>query len=121
MATRRLDKVFSDIRADMAAHPVSDDLLLHNLLLTDRYERLMQPRIGSDLKAMLFENFSAQTERRLADAIRETIENYEPRCNLMDVMVEGDPDRNSYLAVIEYAVRSSESPQSFSIILDRVR
>ncbi len=132
MATRRLDKVFSDIRADMASHPVSDDLLLHNneasietsiknLLLTDRYERLMQPRIGSDLKAMLFENFSAQTERRLADAIRETIENYEPRCNLMDVMIEGDPDRNQYLAVIEYAVRSSESPQSFSIILDRVR
>ena len=30
MATRRLDKVYSDIRADMATHPVSDDLLLHN-------------------------------------------------------------------------------------------
>ena len=108
MSTQRLQTVHSDIRSDLLQHPGTEDLLLQsneaaiissikNLLLTDRMERPFQPRIGSSIRAMLFENFTPRTESRIKLAVEETIENFEPRCNLIDVIVEGDPDNNCLL------------------------
>jgi len=61
--------IYSDFKKSLEISPVSDDLTLHkdedavresikNLLLTDRGERLMQPNLGGNIRAMLFENIS---------------------------------------------------------------
>jgi len=127
---KRQEVVYSDIRSDVAFHPASNDILLNtnelaiqnsikNLLMTNRYERPFQPDIGSDVRKMLFENFSMITEARIRNAIIETIENYEPRCNIIDVIVVGDPDNNSFDVEITFNVVNKENPVSFDVILSR--
>ena len=130
MNTQRLQTVHSDIRSDLLQHPGTEDLLLQsneaaiissikNLLLTDRMERPFQPRIGSSIRAMLFENFTPRTESRIKLAVEETIENFEPRCNLIDVIVEGDPDNNEFNVRIEFSVSNRPDPVQFDVILKR--
>ena len=70
--------IYSDIPNSFVAHPVSGDVTrkrnedsivqsIRNLLLTDRGERLFQPDVGSDIRAVLFENISPQTELHLSN------------------------------------------------------
>ena len=69
LITPRLKKknLYSDIHKDLAANPITGDLALRrdeesvkesikNIILTDQGERLMQPLIGGNIRAMLFEN-----------------------------------------------------------------
>jgi|SRR6056300_772940 len=124
--------VFSDIPNLFSVHPITQDLTtrknedsirqsIKNLLLTDKEERLMQPDIGGNIKALLFENISPQTETALKTRIYNTIERFEPRCQLIDVLVSGDLDRNQYaVAVIFHTINSEEATQ-VNFVLDRVR
>ena len=67
--TKKKISLNSDFRKDLLVSPVSKDLALlkdedavkesiKNLILTDRGERLMQPYIGGNIRAMLFENMT---------------------------------------------------------------
>ena len=42
-------------------------------MLTDRYERLMHPEIGSDLRALLFENFTPVTIANIRTRIQSVL------------------------------------------------
>ena len=61
--SRRKEVIYSDIRGDLSLNPATDDVLLVtnedairtsiiNLLNTDRYERVMQPNLGSNIRAL---------------------------------------------------------------------
>ena len=60
------DEIYSDFLVNLNPHPVSGMLLrfvnekavtrsIRNLILTNRGERLYQPKIGSDIRSILFE------------------------------------------------------------------
>lgn len=130
--TRRQEIVYSDIRGDFIENPATNDLLLYtnetsieqsikNLLLTDFYERPFQKDIGSNIKGLLFELDTPQTQYALRQAIIETIDNYEPRCVLLDVLIIPAPDLNAYLVEITYSVVTREEPLTFNVILERAR
>lgn len=124
--------IFSDIPNLFNVHPVTQDLArrrnedsikqsIKNLLLTDKQERLMQPDIGGNIRALLFENISPQTELALKTRIYNTIERFEPRCQLIDVLVSGDLDRNQYSVAIIFHTINSEEATRINFVLDRVR
>jgi phage baseplate assembly protein W len=128
----KLGTVYTDIRGDMSVNPANDDLLLNknenaiqnsivNLLTTNFYERPFQPDIGSNVMGLLFELDTPQTVYNLREAITNTIQAYEPRCQLIDVIVESDSDRNQYNVEISYYITNAEAPQIFNTILKRVR
>jgi phage baseplate assembly protein W len=130
--SRRTETIYSDLRGDLAINPANDDILLQknedsiktsiiNLLNTDRGERLMQPRIGSNIRALLFELNTPQTAFNLREMIYETIDTFEPRCNLIEVAIEDDADRNAYNCYITYSTQVRETPQTIDVILSRVR
>lgn len=130
--TRRQEPIYTDVRGDFVENPATNDLLLasnetaveqsiRNLLLTNYYERPFQKRLGSNISALLFELDTAQTQYLLREAIIETIENFEPRCILMDVLVIPAPDLNSYFVEITYGIQSREEPITFNVLLERVR
>jgi len=133
MATTRTSQIFfSDLRTDLALNPANDDVLLttnenaieqsiKNLLLTNFYERPFQPDIGSNVKSLLFELASPHTAYNVKEAIKETISNYEPRCEILDVLVESDEDRHSFNVYITFMAVNSENPRTFNLVLDRVR
>ena len=130
--SRRKEVIYSDIRGDLSLNPATDDVLLVtnedairtsiiNLLNTDRYERVMKPNLGSNIRALLFENADVQTAYNLRELIYETIETVEPRCNLIDVIVEDDQDRNAYNLYITFTLVNRSEPQLLEYALERVR
>ena len=83
-------KRWSDFDLDFTAHPNTGKLSMkydadaimrsvRYLLLTNHYERLFHPEIGSNLNAQLFEPMTYATVLRIKSDIVEVIENFEPR------------------------------------------
>ena len=125
---------YSDVLVDFAPHPQKHDLArsindlavkssIRNLLLTNKYERLFNPKVGSKIRSILFEPIDAFTEADLKTAITETIENYEPRAKLINVTVTPYVDENAYVINLLFYIINSPStePVSFQTTLYRVR
>lgn len=124
--------IFSDLSVNLDIHPIKGDLVLlsnvdsvkrsiKNLLFTEPFERPFNPSLGAGLKAYLFENFSADTQYIIREKIREVITNYEPRANLIEVIVKVSPDENSYLASIIFSINNNITPVTLDVVLRRVR
>ena len=122
----------TDLTSNFTVHPIKGDLVLlndtdavkrsiRNLVLTDPYERFFNPTIGSGVKASLFENISRDTENIIRIRITETIENFEPRANLINVAVKALPDQNAYNVTIIFSVNNNTQPVQLGFILRRVR
>ena len=132
ISTKTTKVFYSDLRSDLAVNPATDDVMvstneaaieqsIKNLLQTSFYERLFQPTIGSNIRSLLFELATPQTSYNLKEAVFEVIENYEPRCQIIDVIVENDIDRHSLNVYIEYKAINIDGIRSFSTVLSRVR
>lgn len=123
---------YSDFLSNMDFHLAKKDLLrntneeavktsIRNLLLTNRGERLYDSNLGSDIRKILFENFSPAMESVLADLIRTTIENHEPRARIHDIIVNSDVDSNYVIVTLVFSVINKEQPITFELILNRIR
>lgn len=128
----RSEKIFSDIPLNLDVHPVTKDLLrvtnnnavkqaVKILVLTNFYERLYQPRLGSNVPDQLFENFDPLTEEDVKEGIEQVLRNFEPRCELLGVEVNADEDRNTLIATIEFRVINQVDPTSVDVFLERIR
>ena len=124
--------VYSDFYSNFDLELVKKDLLsyknedsvkryIRNILLTDKGERFFNTTFGSDIRKMLFENFSPSTEQVVADLIKTAIGNHEPRANVIDVNVSGNPDQNSMYINIVFSVINKAEPVTLELILNRIR
>jgi len=57
----------------------------------------------------------------LKDRIKETIDVYEPRADVTDIIVSGDSDRNEYRVQIEFRVLNVPDPIVVTEFLQRLR
>lgn len=128
----RNEPQYADFTTQFFEHPVSSDLAritdfeavrrsIKNLVLTDKYERLLDPNIGSNINRVLFEPVDGSTTIILKDYIVEVIRNYEPRAEVEDVIVIPNYDQNSYNITIYFSVVFSEEIQTVEIFLQRAR
>lgn len=126
------DVIYADFFNNFIVHPNKRDLVtsinedsvkngIRNLLLTDRGEKLFNPLYGSNIRSLLFENVSPQSESLLREYITNSIQNYEPRARIIEVYVSALPDENAYNATIVFSVINSSQPVVLELILDRVR
>lgn len=124
--------LYSDLHKDLTINPISEDLALKrdeeavkesikNLVLTDRGERLMQPFIGGNIRAMLFENNTPAVIKMIQEQIRTTIETYEPRATIIDINVLSSIDDNTVKVDIYFYINNTEQPISLSVFLERTR
>ena len=133
MATKRLSRGFKDISFSFVPHPVTKDLpvlgneraisrSVRNLVETIPTERFFQPLIGTDIRASLFENFDIDTADEIKDQIEETIAIYEPRVDNVNIVVNGQPDRNSLEVTVFFDIVGLDVPtQSFNFLLEPTR
>ena len=128
----RSQEFFSDFTRNLKQIPGRKDLSrrinenavkesIHNLVMTDRGERLFQPNIGCDIRGSLFENIDPNTILLLKENIRYTITTYEPRCNLHNVEVEANIDTNELRVRIVFSVINTSNTSELTIDLNRVR
>ena len=94
---------------------------VRNLLLTDFYERPYQPTLGSNLKALLFENYGPETQILIQDAVIDVFDKFEPRAVLISVNPISNPDMNSMTVTITFRIINSTEPASLHLIIERVR
>jgi len=129
---RKKQSLFSDFHKDLTQNPISEDLALKrdeeavkeslkNLILTDKGERLMQPLLGGNIRAMLFENNTPATIKFLQEQIKATIEEYEPRASLIDVTVQSSLDENTINVTIYFYINNIEQPITLTVFLERTR
>lgn len=126
------DVVFSDFFSNLNLQPVKNDLLKHeneesvkrsikNILLTNRGERVYNPLFGSDLNKMLFENFTPANDQIVADLIKNAVNNFEPRANIIEILVTSDIDLNSLYVTIIFSVINKSEPITLDLVLNRIR
>lgn len=124
--------IYSDFKKDLEISPLSSDLTLHkdedavkesikNLILTDRGERLMQPYLGGNVTAMLFENLTPSVLKMIQDQVETTINLYEPRAELQNVSVTSNIDDNTVKVTITFYVKNVQQPIELDVFLERTR
>ena len=115
MPVERVSKGFKDLSSSFQTNPLSNDLLgiknetaiarsIRNLVLTQQGERPFNSILGSRVSGLLFENLDEITGSAIRDEIRTTINNFEPRVNLLEVKVLPDYDGYEYNVTIRYEI-----------------
>ena len=133
MAVQRTSRGFKDISLSFLPHPVTKDLpvltneraisrSVRNLVETIPTERFFNPDLGTDIRNSLFENFSRTTVTIIEDQVKETIRNFEPRIDELQVQVEGRPDDNALDIIVAFSIIGLDIPfQTFTFILEPTR
>ena len=92
-----------------------------NLLLTNFYEKPFLPFFGGDLRALLFELADDTIESDVYDRVKQAIETYEPRVQIIQVEVNAQPDINDLSVTIVFKVISTDEEVSYTTNLTRLR
>jgi phage baseplate assembly protein W len=92
-----------------------------NLIQTNHYERPFHPEIGSDVRALLFENMTPLTALNLERKVQEVLVNFEPRAKVTSVVAEPNVDANSYHLQISFYVVGIQTPVVVETFLQRLR
>ena len=122
MPVQRLSKGFKDLSASFQTNPLSSDLIalknesaiarsVRNLILTEQGERPFQPVLGTGVSRLLFENMDKLTASAIRSEIRTTIENYEPRVEINEIIVEPDFERNAMDVTLQYFIIGIDVPE----------
>ena len=133
MPVQRVSKSFKDIGSTFQVNPLSNDLLaiknetaiarsVRNLVFTLQGEKFFNPDLGSRVSRALFENIDGISASIIKDEIENTIDRYEPRVDLIDVIVEPNYDNNEFNVTIDYTIIGIDLPtQRLSFPLQSVR
>jgi len=127
-----ITKIYSDIDFTFTKKPVTGDVALsfdnkavirsiRNLLSTRKYERPFDPDLGSNIDALLFENFSPLVASLIEREVIDTINNYEPRALVDSVRVSANPDSNYYDVTITFYIENATLPTTVTLLLERNR
>jgi len=128
----RTQRAYKDIDLNFSAHPITGDIAkkvgddaiiqsMRNLLQTSKYERLMQPDIYSNLRNQLFEPIDNITSSAIGNSIRNVIDKYEPRVNLVEVNVTPDYDYQGYNVSLTFFIVNQTNPITVELFLERIR
>ena len=122
MPVQRLSKGFKDLSASFQTSPLSNDLIalknesaiarsVRNLVLTIQGERPFQPVLGTGVSRLLFENMDKLTASAIRSEVRTTIENYEPRVEIGEIIVEPDYEGNAMNVTLQYFIIGIDAPE----------
>ena len=127
-----LQKVYSDLDLTFKSLPVTNDVALRyddqsviasvrNLLLTNFYERPFQPKLGSNISAILFEMADGITANIVENEIRNVIGNYEPRIKINQLTVTPSEDENSFNLFMSFFIGNNTRATTVNMLLQRSR
>jgi phage baseplate assembly protein W len=125
-------RTFSDLDLNFTKNPVTLDVTrrydedavktaLKNLILTANYERPFHSEIGSPIKKLLFEPATPMLGAMLKRTIQDTINTFEPRVNIIDIICVVAPDENTINVSIEFTILNTTAPLTLDLTLQRTR
>ena len=128
----RKQDIYSDFLTNFDVQPNTAQLVrntnenavknaLRNLIMTNKYERPHRPDYGGNIRNYLFEPLTPQTVDAMREDIKLTIQNYEKRVNVIDVIVSPYPDDSAVAITIVFSIRTNPNPVELELTLYRVR
>jgi phage baseplate assembly protein W len=125
-------KTYKDFDASFRSHPLTKDLrtktdaeaisfAIKSLILTVNGERPFNSDIGTPIKALLFELYGDHTNILLKRMVSDSIQNYEPRAELIDILINPSPDNNALYISIQYRIKNAIQPYVLNLVLERTR
>lgn len=123
---------FRDLDLNFAVHPLRKDINKHldeiavinaikNLVLTSHYEKPFNPDYGSNVRKLLFETLDIITASAIEREIQQTIQNYEPRVEILSLSVIPDDEQNAFSVRMQFLIVNQTNPVSVSFLLERIR
>ena len=121
MPLERISQGFKDISMTFQSNPLNSDLIalknetaisrsIRNIVFTLPGEKFFNEDFGSRVSRSLFENIDDISASIIADEIRNSIQNYEPRVELIDVQTIPDYDNGAFDVTIIYRVIGADVP-----------
>ena len=123
---------FADLDLNFTPHPVTGDVgfkkdenavkqAVKNLVLTQNFERPFHSEIGSSLRSLLFEPATPMTKEILRKTISDTITNFEPRVELIDVEIRYTLDDTAVDVRVIFKIVNTFTPIDVNLTLERTR
>jgi phage baseplate assembly protein W len=129
----RVSQGFKDISMTFQINPLTSDLIalknenaiarsIRNIVFTIPGEKFFNESFGSNINKSLFDNIDEISAILIKDQITESIQNFEPRVNLTEVVTSPDFDNNSFNATLTYEVIGADiPPQELQFVLQQTR
>lgn len=125
-------RTYSDFDISFTPNPITGDLnsvtgynsvvqSVMNLVQLNHYEKPFHPEIGGNVLKLLFEPADNITAGLIANEIKITLANFEPRADVIGVYVETTNNGNGYNVTIEFAILNLSDPITITFFLERVR
>ena len=133
MPLERVSQGFRDISMSFKSNPLNDDLIalknanaiarsIRNIVFTVPGEKFFQEDFGSDVSQSLFENFDDLTATTIRDQIESSVERFEPRVDLREVLVNPNFEENLFDVIIYYDIVGADiPPQQLQFVLQSNR
>ena len=123
---------FAALDLNFTPHPVTGDVgfkkdenavkqAVKNLVLTQNFERPFHSEIGSSLRSLLFEPATPMTKEILRKTISDTITNFEPRVELIDVEIRYKLDDTAVDVRVIFKIVNTFTPIDVNLTLERTR
>jgi len=131
--SERSSQIYKDINLSFAKHPVTGDIAflsdvesvkrsIRNLVNTNFYEKPFHPEIGSNIRSILFEPVTPIVADVLERNVKDVIDNFEPRAELISITANAQIDNNRYDVTIKfYLVNSPSGVETVNLFLERLR
>jgi len=122
-------RAFKDINLSFKRHPVTNDVLtvsnedaikrsVKNIVFTILGEKPFLPLFGSVINQSLFDLNTNLSEIRISDEIKQSLLNYEPRIDNIEVTVSVYPESNELNCIIQYDIVGIPAPtQEVDVLL----
>lgn len=118
----KISRSFRDISLSFTKNPVTNDIIILrnedaikrsviNLVRTSIGERFFNSLLGSEINKTIFELNLPENTSYLAEKIEILLENFEPRIDVEDVVVENVIDSNEVNVKISYNIVGLPFPQ----------
>ena len=123
------NRTYKDISYSFFANPMSGDIgkktgasavkgALVSILKTNFNERLFAPEFGTVIRALLFEQMTPLTEKRLKKEVESAVARHEPRAEVLGVSVKAQEEQNRYEISVVFTVASEAETQEIITYFD---
>ena len=133
MPLERVSQGFRDISMTFQSNPLNNDLIglknenaiarsVRNIVFTLPGEKFFDEDFGSNISQSLFENIDEISAAEITDEIEQSLVNYEPRINLIQVRAFPNFDNNQFdVRIIYEIIGASVPPQELQFALQSTR
>jgi phage baseplate assembly protein W len=126
------EPIYSDLSTNFSLNAMTGDVVrlteldavkraIKNLIMTEKYERLLDPRFGAGINALLFEPMSPMITMTLRQIIEENIRTYEPRADIKTIDVVPEEYSQTYYIDIVFSLRNTNQTGTVQFFIDRIR